>query len=291
MVARAAAGAIGRAGFCFAELFADDTPIPVLDPGRGRTRTGRLWVYARDDRPWGGSDPPAAVYFYSQDRRAERPAAHLSRFRGILQVDGYAGFEQLTARGNIVLAACWAHTRRKFYDVHQATASPIAAEVLRRIGELYAIEQDVRGQSVDQRQRVRSIRSRPLVDTMKPWLESQLSRVPGRSGLAETIRYTLARWSALCRFLEDGRIELDTNTVERAVRPVALGRKNHLFAGSDGGADRWAIVASLLATAKLNDVEPYSYLKDVLERMTADHPMSRIDDLLPLNWKASHPEI
>ena len=277
--------------FASQKLFADDTPIPVLDPGRGRTRTGRLWVYARDDRPWGGADPPAAVYFYSQDRRAERPAAHLGRFRGILQVDGYAGFEQLTARGNIVLAACWAHTRRKFYDVHQATGSPIAQEVLRRIGELYAIEEHIRGQSADERQHVRAIRSRPLVDTMKPWLESQLSRVPARSGLAEAIRYALARWPALCRFLDDGRIELDTNTVERAIRPIALGRKNHLFAGSDGGADRWAIVASLLATAKLNGIEPYSYLKDVLERMTKGHPMNRIDDLLPWNWKASHPEI
>lgn len=277
--------------FASNKLFADDTPIPVLDPGRGRTRTGRLWVYARDDRPWGGSDPPAAVYFYSQDRRAERPAAHLGHFRGILQVDGYAGFEQLRARGNIVLAACWAHTRRKFYDVHQATASPIAAEVLRRIGELYAIEEEVRGQSADERQAARNIRSRPLVDTMKPWLEGQLARVPVRSGLAEAIRYALTRWQALCRFLDDGRIELDTNAVERAIRPVALGRKNHLFAGSDGGADRWAIVASLLATAKLNGIEPYSYLKDVLERMTNGHPMRRIDDLLPWNWQASNTEL
>ncbi|MET2829193.1 IS66 family transposase [Mesorhizobium shangrilense] len=267
------------------KLFADDTPIPVLDPGRGRTRTGRLWVYARDDRPWGGSDPPAAIYFYSQDRRAERPAVHLARFRGILQVDGYAGFEQLTARGDIVLAACWAHARRKFYDVHQAIASPIAEEVLRRIGELYAIEQDARGQPAGDRQRIRLARSRTLVDAMKPWLESQLIRVPTRSALAEAIRYTLARWPALCRFLDDGRIELDNNTVERAIRPVALGRKNHLFAGSDGGADRWAIVASLLTTAKLNEVEPFSYLRDVLERMSNGHPMSRLDDLLPWNWK------
>ena len=272
--------------FASGKLFADDTPLPVLDPGRGRTRTGRLWVYARDDRPWAGSDPPAAVYFYSQDRKAERPAAHLNRFRGVLQVDGYAGFERLTARGDIVLAACWAHTRRKFYDVHQATDSPIAAEALRRIAELYAIDQDIRGQSADARRSIRSLRSRPLAEDMKTWLEKQLCRVPPRGGLAEAIRYALARWTALCRFLDDGRIELDTNTVERAIRPVALGRKNHLFAGSDGGADRWAIVASLIATAKLNDVEPYAYLKDVLERMTNGHPMSHIDDLLPWNWKA-----
>jgi hypothetical protein len=276
--------------FASQRLFADDTPIPVLDPGRGRTRTGRLWVYARDDRSWGGSDPPAVVYFYSQDRRAERPAVHLGRFRGILQVDGYAGFEQLAARGNIVLAACWAHARRKFFDVHQATASPIAEEALRRIGELYAIEQDIRAQSAAQRQRVRAIRSSPLVARMKLWLESQLARIPGRSGLAEAIRYALARWPALCRFLDDGRIDLDNNPVERAIRPVALGRKNHLFAGSDGGADRWAVVASLLATARFNNVEPYGYLKGVLERMTNGHPMNRIDDLLPWNWTASHTE-
>lgn len=273
--------------FASPKLFADDTTVPVLDPGRGRTRTGRLWVYARDDRPWGGTDPPAAVYYYSPDRRAERPAAHLKQFEGILQVDGYAGFERLTARGTIELAACWAHTRRKFYDVHQATGSPIAEEALRRIGELYAIEQTLRGRASEERQRVRDVRSRRLTNAMKPWLERRLQRVPARSGLAEAIRYTLARWDALCRFLDDGRIELDTNTVERAIRPITLGRKNHLFAGSDGGADRWAVIATLIATAKLNDVEPYAYLKDVLERMSNGHPMARLDDLLPWNWQAS----
>jgi len=270
--------------FASGKLFADDTPIPVLDPGRGQTRTGRLWVYARDDRPWAGPDPPAAVYFYSPDRKAERPAAHLDRFRGVLQVDGYAGFEQLTIGGDIVLAACWAHARRKFYEFHQATRSPIAAEALRRIAELYAIEKEIRGRSAMERQGTRDSRSRPLVDAMKPWLEDQLRRVPPRGGLADAIRYALARWPALCRFLDDGRIELDNNPVERAIRPVALGRKNHLFAGSDGGADRWAIAASILATAKLNGVEPYAYLSDVLRRMADGHPMSRIDDLLPWNW-------
>lgn len=190
-----------------------------------------------------------------------------------------------------MLAACWAHTRRKFYDVHQATASPIAEEVLRRIGKLYVIEGEIRGQSAQERQRVRHSQSRPLVDAMRPWLESRLAQVPVRSGLAEAIRYALARWPALCRFLDDGRIELDTNTVERAIRPIALGRKNHLFAGSEGGAERWAVVVSLLATAKLNDVEPYSYLKDVLTRMTNGHPMSRIDELLPWNWKPENPSI
>ena len=273
--------------FASSKLFADDTPIPVLDPGRGRTRTGRLWVYARDDRPWSGCDPPAVIYFYSPDRKAERPAAHLDRFEGILQVDGYAGFEKLTERGTVSLAACWAHTRRKFYDVQQATGSPIAAEALRRVGELYAIEKAIHGKDHEERLQVRNERSKPIVDAMKPWLERQLTRVPMRSGLADAIRYTLARWPALRRFIDDGRIELDNNAVERAIRPVALGRKNHLFAGSDGGADRWAIVASLISTAKLNDVEPYAYLKDVIDRMTNGHPTSRIDDLLPWNWEPS----
>jgi transposase len=270
--------------FKSAKIFADDTPIPVLDPGRGRTKTGRLWVYTRDDRPWGGPDPPAAVYFYSPDRKAERPASHLEAFHGVLQVDGYAGFERLTARGDIVLAACWAHTRRKFFDVHEATGSPIAAEALRRIAELYAIEASIRCRTAEERQSVRNTQSRPLVEAMKPWLETQLGRIPGRGGLAEAIRYTLSRWPALCHFLNDGRIDLDNNSVERAIRPVALGRKNHLFAGSDGGAERWATVCSLIASAKLNDVEPFTYLRDILQRMTEGHPMSRLDELLPWNW-------
>lgn len=168
--------------------------------------------------------------------------------------------------------------------------SPIAAETLRRIAELYAIEKEIRGRSAAERKGIRDIRSRPLVDSMKPWLEGQLCRVPPRGALADAIRYALTRWPTLSRFLDDGRVELDTNAVERAIRPVTLGRKNHLFAGSDGGAGRWAIVASLLATAKLNNVEPYAYLKDVLERMTHGHPMSRIDDLLPWNWEASNAE-
>jgi transposase len=207
--------------FGSSKIFADDTPIPVLDPGRGRTKTGRFWVYTRDDRPWAGPDPPAAVYFYSADRKAERPASHLEGFRGILQVDGYAGFERLTTGGTITLAACWAHTRRKFYDLHEATGSPIAAEALRRIGELYAIEKAIRGRSAEERQSVRNNQSRPLVVAMKPWLETELGRVPGRGGLAEAIRYVLSP-TALCRFLDDGRVDLDNNPVERAIRPIAM---------------------------------------------------------------------
>jgi transposase len=255
------------------------------DPGRGRTKTGRLWVYARDDRPWSGPEPPAAVYFYSPDRKAERPAAHLQDFRGVLQVDGYAGFERLTAPGDIVLAACWAHARRKFYDLHQATGSPIAAEALRRIAELYAIERSIRGRSAEERRHVRYTSARPLIEMMKPWLEMELGRVPPAGPLAEAIRYALARWPALTRFLDDGRIELDNNSVERAIRPIALGRKNHLFAGSDGGGVRWATICSLIATAKLNNVEPFIWLSDVLQRMTDGHPASRLDELLPWNWQ------
>ena len=274
--------------FASTKLFADDTTLPVLDPGRGRTRTGRLWVYARDDRPWTGSDPPAAVYVYSPDRKAERPAGHLKDFQGVLQVDGYAGFETLTTSGDIVLAACWAHARRKFYEFHQATGSPIAAEALRRIAELYAVEKRVRGRPAEERRQVRQANSRPLIKAMEPWLETELRRIPNSGGLANAIRYALARWPALCRFLDDGRIELDNNPVERAIRPVALGRKNHLFAGSDGGAQRWAMVCSLIATAKLNNVEPYAYLKDVLQRMSDGHPASRLDDLLPWNCTPEH---
>jgi len=212
--------------FASQKLFADDTPVPVLDPGRGRTRTGRLWVYARDDRPWAGSEPPAAVYLYSPDRKAERPASHLKAFRGTLQVDGYAGFERLTARCTVQLAACWAHARRKFYDVQEATGSPIASEALRRIAELYAIEAAIRGQSPDHRQRVRDQGSRPLVAALKQFLDTELSRIPSGSVLADAIRYAL-----LCLFLDDGRIDLDTETDKRMIqwiiRPSKAGRTRH----------------------------------------------------------------
>jgi transposase len=266
-------------------LFADDTPVPVLDPGRGRTKTGRLWVYAREQRGWRGPDPPAAVYVFAPDRRAERPAVHLERFKGVLHVDGYAGFERLTAKGEIVLAACWAHTRRKFYEIAQAEDTPLAHEALRRIASLYAVEAQVRGQSPAHRLAARRSLTQPIVAALKSWLEAQLPQLPGRGKLAEAIRYALSRWNGLTRFLRDGRIELDTNPVERAIRPVALGRKNHLFAGSDGGGVRWAVVCSLIATCKLNGVEPYAYLKDVLTRMVDGHLVNRLDELLPWAWK------
>ena len=270
-------------------LFADDTPVPVLDPGRGRTRTGRFWVYARDQRGWGGAAPPAAVYLFETDRRAERPRAHLKHFKGVLQVDGYAGFETLAQRGGITLAACWSHARRYFYEVAKSTGSPIAEEALRRIGELYAVEKQIRGHPPPHRLAVRRRLSAPLADGLRRWLDAQLPLVPGHGALAEAIRYALARWPALTRFLGDGRIELDTNPVERAIRPVALGRKNHLFAGSDGGGARWAILGSLIETCKMNGVEPYASLADTLARMAGGHPVNQLDDLLPWVWKARNP--
>src|SRR5436305_5936024 len=197
-------------------IFADDTTLPVLDPGRGRTKTGRLWGYGIDDRPWGGSTPPAVVYLYAEDRRGEHPAAHLAEFRGILQVDGYSGFKSLLEdrpAGEVRLAFCWAHCRRRFYDIHQATGSPLAEEALRRTGELYKIETEIRGRPAEERRAVRQERSKPLVDAMHTWLTAQLERVSGKSGLAEAIRYALRHWQGLVLFLDDGRLELDTNTV------------------------------------------------------------------------------
>jgi transposase len=271
-------------------IFADDTLLPVLDPGRGRTKTGRLWGYAVDDRPWGGSTPPAVVYLYAEDRKGEHPAAHLAEFQGVLQVDGYSGFKSLlTGRSpdQIKLAFCWAHCRRRFYEIHQATGSPLAEEALRRIGELYAIEAEIRGRPAEERRATRQERSKPLVDALHAWLTAQLARVSGKSTLAEAIRYALRHWQGLVLFLEDGRIELDTNTVERAIRPIALGRKNSLFAGSDGGACHWAIVASLVGTAKLNGVEPLAWLTDVLERMVSGQTKAHeLERLLPWTWKA-----
>src|SRR5215218_569955 len=271
-------------------IFADDTTLPVLDPGRGRTKTGRLWGYAIDDRPWCGSTPPAVVFLYAEDRKGEHPAAHLAEFQGVLQVDGYGGFKSLLENrpaGEIQLAFCWAHCRRRFYEIRQATGSPLAEEALRRIGELYAIEAEIRGRPPDERRALRQERSKPIVDALHAWLTAQLGRVSGKSTLAEAIRYALRHWQGLVLFLEDGRIELDTNVIERAIRPIALGRKNALFAGSDGGAHHWAIVASLVATAKLNGVEPLAWLTDVLERMVSGRAKAHeLERLLPWTWKA-----
>jgi transposase len=273
------------------KIFADDTPVPVLDPGRGRTKTGRLWSYARDDRPWQGPLPPAVAYVYSENRQGVHPQSHLAEFTGVLQVDGYAGFNGLSGErpaGAVQLAFCWAHVRRKFFDFHHATASPIAAEALRRIAELYQIESRGRGRSPEVRTRIRQAESRPLIDATKIWLEGQLAHISAKSALAEAIRYALRHWKGLGLFLDDGRVEIDSNTVERTIRPIKLGAKNHLFAGSDGGAESWAIVASLIQTAKLNDVEPFAYLRDVLERIVSRKTkVNQLSSLLPWAWKAS----
>jgi transposase len=274
------------------KLHADDTPVPVLDPGRGRTRTGRLWVYLRDDRPCAGPAPPAVLYRYSPDRKGEHPRAHLGCFRGLLQADGYAGFDDLYAakKGRppaVVEVACWAHVRRKFYDVHQATRSPMAEDVLKRIGRLYDVENEVRGLPAERRRLIRQEKAAPLIDELAAVLDAMLPKLPGKSDLAAAIRYARNLWTALRRYLDDGRLEIDNNAAERQIRPLALGRKNYLFAGSDAGGDRAAALYTLVETAKLNRLDPEAWLRDVLTRI-ADHPINRIADLLP--WNISEPE-
>jgi transposase len=270
------------------KLHADDTPVPVLAPGMGKTKTGRLWTYVRDDRPAGEITPSAVWFAYSPDRKGERPREHLRAFRGILQADGYAGFHHLYEGGRIQEAACWAHVRRKFYDLQVAHSSPIAAEAVARIAQLYAIETELRGKPAEQRREVRQSRARPLLGELQAWLEKTLARVSTKSEIATAIRYALPRWRALLRYLDDGSIEIDNSAAERALRVVALGRKNYLFAGSDQGGERAAAIYSLLGTAKLNGLDPELYLRHVLERI-ADHPINRLDDLLPWNLACSNP--
>jgi transposase len=286
---------VGRAGFLLrpvherlltalkasAKLFADETTAPVLDPGRGRTKIGQLWAYARDDRPWGGTDPPGVAYVYAPDRKATQPIAHLTGFTGVLQVDGYAGYRVLAKRNDVQLAFCWSHVRRRFYELAAAGPAPIATEVLERIGKLYAVEKDIRGRNADERRAVRQERSRPIIDSLEPWLRAKLALISQKTKLAEAIRYALSRWNGLIYFLNDGRIEIDSNVVERSIRPIALNRKNALFAGSDGGAEHWAVVASLIETCKLNAIDPHAYLTDVITKIVNGHPNSRIDELLP----------
>ena len=272
------------------KLFCDETTAPVLDPGRGRTKQGYLWAIARDDRPWGGTDPPGVVYFYAPGRGGEHALRHLDGFRGILQVDGYAGYNALVAPKRpgspITLAYCWSHFRRQFYDIAIGGNAPIASEALQRIAGLYAIEEEIRGRSAQERQAARQARTKSLVEDLRSWLSVQLQRVPQRSKIADAIRYGINHWNGLVLFLEDGRVELDTNTVERSMRPIALNRKNALFAGSDEGGANWGVVASLIETAKLNHVEPNAYLTDVLTKLVNGWPASRIDELLPWAYAA-----
>jgi len=268
------------------KLHADDTPVPVLAPGHGKTKTGRLWTYVRDDRPSGDATPAAVWFAYTPDRKGEHPKTHLSKFTGTLQADGYAGFEQIYEAGRIQEAACWAHVRRKFYDLVAAHKSPVAAEALERIGALYAIEKEIRGRSPEERREVRNQQARPLLGSLKQWLEATLCRLSRKSDTALAVRYALGRWEALLRYVDDGHIEIDNNAAERALRVVALGRKNYLFAGSDAGGERAAAIYSLIGTAKLNDIDPEAYLRDVLTRI-ADHPVTRIDELLPWNAASS----
>jgi len=270
-------------------LFVDETRAPVLDPGRGRTKTGYFWSIARDDSAWrGGTGPPAVVYTYAPGRGAEHAMTLLAGYRGIVQCDGYAAYKQVAHRGRagnaVILAFCWAHWRRRFYEIAKAGSAPIAEEALRRIAGLYKIEAQIRGNSAERRRVVRQVESKPLVEDLKSWLAGQLARASAKSAIAVAIRYGLNHWEGLERFLEDGRIEIDTNVVERSMRPIALNRKNALFAGHDTGAENWACLASLIETCKLNGVDPQVYLTDVLTKLVHLWPAARIDELMPWTW-------
>jgi transposase len=274
------------------KLFCDDTPLPVLDRRRRRTRTARLWCYAVDDRPWQGERPAALVYVYAEDRRGEHVRQHLKGFRGVLQVDAYAGYDALTHAdrpgGAITLAYCWAHARRGFYDVHKRSGDALAAEALRQIGELYAVEARIRGHTAEDRAAARQAETAPLLATLRGWLMQHLEQISAKSGLAGAIRYLLSHWAGLTRFVSAGRIEIDSNTVERGIRAIPLGRKNSLFAGNDAGGERWAILASLINTAKLHDIDPQTYLADVLERViSGETKANHLAELLPWAWKAA----
>jgi transposase len=273
-------------------IFADETVVPVLDPGRGRTKQGYFWTIARDDRPWGGNLPPAVVYSYAPGRGHTHANALLGGYRGILQCDGYAAYKKFggskSVAPSVTLAFCWSHVRRGFYDLAK-TKAPIAVEALKRIAALYEIEARIRGNDAAERLSVRRAESKPLVADLRVWFEAQIAKLPARGPTAEAIRYALNHWVGLEQFLEDGRIELDTNSVERAMRPVALSRKNSLFAGSDEGGENWACLASLVETCKLNRVSPQACFTDLLTRLVNGWPQKSIDELMPWHWAAEKP--
>jgi transposase len=279
--------AVGRHVLSAQKLHADDTPVPVLCPGKGTTKTGRLWVYVRDDRPCGDKRPPAVWFRYTPDRKAAHPQQHLKPFKGVLQADAYAGFNALYERvqSPLLEAACWAHARRKLYDVYRATDSPIAREALERIGALYHVEEQIRGRSPTERQAIRQARAGPMLEELYHYLVESSRALSKKSELAGAIRYALARWKALTRYRDDGRIEIDNSAAERALRAVALGRKNYLFAGADTGGERAANLYTLIGTAKLCGLDPQAYLQYVLTHI-AQHPINQIESLLPWNLDA-----
>ena len=279
-------------------LHADDTPIRVLDRSRrdrglGKgVKQGRVWAYVSDQRPWAGTAPPGVVYRFSPDRKGEHPQRHLHGSGGILQADAYAGFNPLYAArpdgsSQFREAACWAHLRRDFHDVWEGTKSEIAREALDRIGKIYDVEREIAGQSAELRQAARQQHSRPMVVAFKTWAEAQLLRIPGKSDLAKAIRYGLSRWPSFELFLEDGRVGIDNNPAERAMRPIGIGRKNWLFAGSDSGGETLARAMTLIETAKMNGLDPHAWLADILDRIH-DHKINRLEELLPWQWTPSH---
>jgi transposase len=279
------ADAIGRHVLSGPAIFADDTPLKMQAPGNGRTKTARIWTYVRDERPWLGPDPPAAWYQFTVDRKGEHPAQHLNGFEGWMHADGYAGFNELYRSGSIREVACMAHIRRKFVDVFQSESSVIAEEAIKRIAGLYAVEKAGRGRPPDKRVQLRRDRARPILDDLEGWLHAQLPRISGKSELAKAIRYALARMKKLRPYLDRGFLEIDNNTAERAMKPVAIGRKNYLFVGSEGGGKAAATAYTLIETAKLNAVDPQAWLTHVLGRI-ADHKITRLDELMPWRYTA-----